>query len=287
MIRRVLVVATLLSLLLSGQELSAQTTDGPPADRTLHILAVGINVYAGGLPNLRYAESDARSFADSLMKQAQPIFGAIRVQLILGAAATKDSLAEAFLTLAESVGENDTFVFFFAGHGALAKVGAARTFFLASPQITDLSQGNALAKKAVSAPELAIWLSRIPARGKVLLLDACSSGEIASWCAGNKEAVATYRHVLTELGGPAEAAILAATQPSDPAEESGAFRHGVFTSALLHNPRAPGERPTVMTINDLFRIARAYVREFSFAQGLRDQDLFVLATPVDFPLLVR
>lgn len=259
----------------------------PLANTTLHILTVGIETYRGDAPALTYAEDDARAFADSLSKQAQPLFSRVRVISIFNAAATKDSIAETFLELAsgtDSVGPNDTFVFFFAGHGAVANVGAAQSFFLASAGVTRLGEGKDLARNGISASDLLGWLNRISAGSKLLVLDACNSGAMIQYFNGKDGMGST---VLDALQKASQTAILAATQPSEPARASGALGHGLFTAALLQNDPEPGERRAVHKINDLVSAAREVLPILSKRYGVADQEPWMMPAARDFPLVIR
>jgi hypothetical protein len=92
----------------------------PVANTRLHILTVGIDSYGGAVSPLSYAKKDARAFADSLRRQAQPLFASVTVDSLYDAAATPRSIKSKFLDLRARVDSNDTFVFFYAGHGAVA-----------------------------------------------------------------------------------------------------------------------------------------------------------------------
>jgi hypothetical protein len=258
----------------------------PLATATLHILTIGIDTYTGEVPALSFARNDARAFADSLRRQAAPLFAAVRVDSLYNRAATKAAIQQKFLELVENVGENDTFVLFFAGHGALAKPGqnGRETFFLASSEVTDLHEWKTLASRGIRASELLDWLGDIRSASKLLVLDACNSGSMGSFLVG-KEAVG--RGLLTNLSNSAEAGILAATQPSGSAKEPALLGRGLFTAALLHNDPEPGDRPSVRKIDDLASAARRVLPVLSKQYGVVDQEPWMRTPPQDFPLIVR
>jgi hypothetical protein len=213
------------------------------AGATLHILAIGINSYAPPL-RLSYAVNDARVFADSLERLARPLFGS-RVRVIHDTVATRRSIERHFLRLADAVGKQDTFVFFFAGHGTIVNVGRDSVFFLAGVDATSLTDKDHLATTGVSDDDLAIWLSRIDTRRKLLVLDACKSGEIVRSLAG-KDPIG---YDVIDRGLGRVAGILAAAGPAGQARASGALGHGLYTAALLQNNRGATQRPEVININ--------------------------------------
>ncbi|MEO7646620.1 MAG: caspase family protein [Gemmatimonadaceae bacterium] len=258
----------------------------PLATTTLHILTIGIDTYREDAPALSFARNDARAFADSLRKQAAPLFARVRVDSLFDAAATKDAIESRFLQLADSVGENDTFVFFYAGHGALARRGQSQneSFFLTSVDVTDLRDWKMLASEGIHAGELLIWLSGIASSSKLLVFDACNSGSMGTFLVG-KEPIG--RGLLGTLGTNAEAGILAATQPSGAANEPALLGRGLFTAALLQHQREPGNRPEVRKIDYLASAARGALRPLSKQYGVVEQEPWMRPPPQDFPLIVR
>ena len=273
----------------ASSEPARETVQGtsPIATTTLHILTIGIDTYSGGeAPRLNFARNDARAFADSLRKQAAPLFAAVRVDSLYDRAATKDAIQQKFLELVGNVGEDDTFVFFFAGHGALAKPGESgrETFFLASSEVTRLREWKDLAVNGIRASELLDWLGDISASSKLLVLDACNSGSMGTFLVG-KQAVG--RELLSALGRTAEAGILAATQPSGSANEPSLLGRGLFTAALLQHDPKPGERRSVRKIDDLASAAREVLPILSKQYGVVDQEPWMRTPPQDFPLIVR
>lgn len=272
----------------SASEPARETVRGtsPLGSSTLHILTIGIDTYRDDAPALSFARNDARAFADSLRRQASPLFARVRVDSLYDGAATKDAIEAKFLMLADSVGENDTFVFFYAGHGALAKRGQSQTesFFLTSVDVTDLRDWKLLASRGIHAGELMIWLSGIASSSKLLVFDACNSGSMGNFLVG-KEAIG--QSLFRTLSMEAEAGILAATQPSGAAKEPALLGRGLFTAALLQHEPEPGERPSVRKIDDLASAARRVLPVLSKRYGVVDQEPWMRIPPQDFPLIVR
>lgn len=272
----------------AASEPARETVQGtsPLAGTTLHILTIGINTYRNDAPALTFARNDARAFADSLRRQASPLFARVRVDSLYDAAATKDAIEAKFLMLADSVDENDTFVFFYAGHGALAKRGRSQddNFFLTSVDVTDLRDWKLLAREGIHAGELLIWLSGIASSSKLLVLDACNSGSMGTFLAG-KDPIGEM--LLETFGQRASAGILAATQPSGAASEPALLGRGLFTAALLQHEANPGDRPAVKKIHDLANAARGALQALSKQYGVVEQEPWMRTPARDFPLIVR
>lgn len=84
----------------------------------LFALVIGINAYPRStLTSLIGAEADAREWRDFLLELGDNSQN--RVVLLLGAAATRNSIVQAFKDLAKSnfLQEGDPIVIFYAGHG--------------------------------------------------------------------------------------------------------------------------------------------------------------------------
>lgn len=198
---------------------------------TLHILAVGINRYPAGVDSLSYARTDARAFADSLERQAAPLFGAVRIKTLYDGAATKDSIILALMAIDSLVKPNDTFVFFFAGHGAMQD----GHMFLAAAEVNSLTDKRKLTLKGIRDDELLNYMADIDGN-TLMVLDACHSGQMIT-AFRNKETRARAELIM-ELGQRPNMAILAATDSSGLAEENGRLGHGLFTAALLRGRKA-------------------------------------------------
>jgi len=264
---------------------SAQGTS-PAAGTTLHILTVGIDAYPVATMRLSYASRDARAFADSLSKQSRALFQNIIIDSLYNEAVTKSAVEMKFAEIAERVGENDTFVFFYAGHGAVGSFGGTEgVFYLVPANVSDLANGKMLALTAISAATLQQYLSWIPARNKLMVLDACNSGAVVNFFAG-KDALGP--EVLGLVGSRSSTGILAATQPSQPARESSVMGHGLFTAALLQNDPRPGDRAEMLDIGEIVQLTkRAFMVLVKEYAGNIDQEPKLMAPVADFPLVVR
>lgn len=255
------------------------------ANSTLHVLAIGIDAYASETMRLSYARNDARAFADSLARQSRALYRNVIVDTLFDAAATDGAIKAKFLEMAERMEENDTFVFFYAGHGSVASfAGSENVFYLVPVNVRDHTDGKALAMTGLSAATLQQYLAWIPARSKLLVLDACNSGAMVEFFNG-KDAMGST--VLGTIRSQSQVGILAATQPSQPARESGVSGHGLFTSALLYNDAQPGSRVAVQRIREIaYRAGRALpllIKQY----GALDQEPWMMPPPRDFALIVR
>ena len=101
-------------------------------------LLIGINDYQYASP-LAHARSDAEGIRNALVNTFH--FGEENIQLLLDENATRTSIMENYLALANRVEPNDRVVIFFAGHGHTLKNRRGETGFLlpADGTLDDLS----------------------------------------------------------------------------------------------------------------------------------------------------
>lgn len=221
----------------------------PPAE--LVAVSVGIDDYSGhrkavggarGFGDLSFAKKDAGGIARAFesFKGAGGCFAAARIDLRLDADATRAKLLAAIDDAAAKARPDDLMVVFFAGHGDLVGgpdprqvaagrargvLGGAGRFVLCGP---DYARGTA-AQTGLSAEELFEALAKVNCR-KVVLLDACHSGEAA--------AANLVRRFVPDGHGPF---VVASCDQGQVSFEDARAGHGVFTAAVL-DALGPGYR---------------------------------------------
>ena len=204
----------------------------PGAD--LYLVAVGLNEYKNPKYNLNFGRADATALADEIERRAKGIFRRIDKQIIVDAAATRQSIEAAFARVAAAAQPGDAFVFYYAGHGVMSEglEGAPSEFHLAPHDVTQMFGNDAmLAERGVSARLLREWCRKIAAQKQLIVLDACQAG-------GAVETFAALRGVpeekaILQLARSVGIIILAATGTEQVAAEFTKLGHGAFTYALL------------------------------------------------------
>ena len=126
--------------------------DGPQR----HAVVIGINDYADkAIPDLKYAEADARAVHGTLIDPAVGRFPKENVRLILGPQASNDNIKAALYAL-RRVGKDDLVVIYFSGHGA--KEGE-QAFW-----VTQAAQRRALPVTSLRNKEIRELLAKIPSQ---------------------------------------------------------------------------------------------------------------------------
>lgn len=216
------------------------------ARRRLYVISIGVSSFKDGRFNLRYAAKDASDVAQHF-RDAKG-FVEKQIHLLTDAKVTADQLAQVHSLLMRSA-PDDLAVVFLAGHGLLD---AGQDFHFATYD-TDFAHPEAagLPFGAIEA-----MLDGIPARSKLLLVDACFSGEaddeapppatglpagtvrsavpIAPRLSPQRAPVrALSSELFADLRRGSGAVVIAAASSAQYALESATWNNGVFTSAVL------------------------------------------------------
>jgi hypothetical protein len=140
-----------------------------------HALLIGVGTYANISGwNVPKTATDAQALAEVLKNPTFCGYPESQVTLLTDAQATRQGLLDALEQLATSVGERDTFLFFFSGHG---DHDAQRRYYLTTHD-TRLEQGRIVPGSALSQGELLPRLRAIKAKRVLLVLNACFSGDL-------------------------------------------------------------------------------------------------------------
>ncbi|MCK5137536.1 MAG: caspase family protein [Bacteroidales bacterium] len=135
----------------------------------LYVVSVGVSEYAESEYNLRYAAKDANDIAD-LFETRKEQYGNIFIERLTNQNATKENILKVKERLMQSK-VDDEIIIFLAGHGLLDQ---NLDYYLAT---WDVNFRNP-AENGLAYSDLEGLLNGIPARKKILIIDACHSGEI-------------------------------------------------------------------------------------------------------------
>jgi uncharacterized caspase-like protein len=153
-----------------------------PAEKPdLYLFAIGVSEYQQSEYNLRYAAKDANDLA-TLLESKKENYKQIIIKKLLDKDATKANILSAGKFLNESK-VDDEVILFVAGHGLLDE---KLDYYLATTDVVFSHPQT----KGLLYEELEGLLDGIASRKKLLLIDACNSGEV------DKE-----ENVLTDVSG--------------------------------------------------------------------------------------
>lgn len=214
-------------------------------DRTLYVLAVGINTFSGFGNNLRFAAKDASDLVAELTKQAGGYYR--NVEVYKGGALTEENATASEVKrgldwIAGHSGPNDTSFVYFATHGvSLAKDGQ---FSEDKPHgLFHIVTHDTILKDSISNSVSSLELSESVAKTlgrKFLFLDTCHSGAV--------DITAAFSQVDTHAEG---GKIYAAANRFQKAVERPELRNGVFTEFVLRALRGEGQISHDQRLDDI------------------------------------
>lgn len=173
------------------------------------------------------------------------------VSILVDAAASAASLREALRRAALEVKSEETFLFFFSGHGAVLSIeGSDQTCLM--PQ--DANPAD-LASTTISAEELFTLLADIKCERQVIILDACHSGGVGALKSMQPPVSAALPELdFNKLGQGRGRVLLCSSRSDEVSLAPRGMANSVFTSVLLDGLRggAPDRGDGVIGVFDLF-----------------------------------
>lgn len=160
------------------------TCTAPTRKPDLYLLGIGVGKFANNTMNLNYPAKDVVDWV-SLFPKNNAIYGQIFIDTILDGALSRKRLHAMKQKLLNSQ-PDDRVILFVAGHGILD----ANLDYYFATYGTDFTHPQS---RAIPYEALENLLDSIPARQKLLLMDACHAGEI------DKENVAATRERHTDF----------------------------------------------------------------------------------------
>lgn len=261
-------------------ELGAQVQ---PLQGQIYAVVAGVSRYANapeGIPNLRYADSDATAMRDFLQS---PLGGSVRPQnmvFMTNEQATSQALRSALFTFLTRPEPEDLVVIYFAGHGA-PDPNDPRNLYLLTHDTRIADFGGT----AFPMWQLQDVLGRvIRAKRVVVLTDACHSEGIGGAQYGSTT-INLVNQYLARYAQDAQHAVMTASDISESSLEDARWGggHGVFTSFLLEGLRgaADANRDGVVTAGELFPYVRQSVQQATDgAQNPQSLPGFALGLPL-------
>jgi hypothetical protein len=183
----------------------------------LHVLAASITDYQDNpdYDDLSYPDRDARAIAELFTGQKTgSLYADVKVKSISGKEVTRQGLRKTFNDLKKQISPEDTFVFFYAGHG---DVDGRKDFFLVP--------WDAAAGELIEKADIVDGIAKIRAKNTLVLLDTCRSGALV-------DMQTAFGRLWEKME---QKAILVAASGEQSAVEAGTgdTGHGVFTKTLL------------------------------------------------------
>lgn len=261
----------------------------------LYVTAIGVNRYAEGTMNLKFAAADARAIAEVFRQRAPKLYGADRTHVVevLDQQATKARILDALKSLADRVKAQDTVVVFLAGHGTMA---GQRYYFIPHEfRGTSDKLEEDVRRQGLAGDEIDDAVSRLAAVKRVVIYDTCHSGGAVGLSRTARNPFA-FRKALEQMGRAQGSFIIAATAATADAQEVPDLGHGVLSYALLAGLGGVGAGPLrqqtarpsdgqVITVRDWFVFAQDKVPTLTRLYFNDEQFVKYVGAGSDFPLL--
>jgi hypothetical protein len=237
-----------------------------------YALVIGISRYKNnlrGIPNLEYADVDARSMYAFLQQPAAGGFAREDMLFLANEEATIANIRHALTSFIARAAEDDLLLIFFAGHGGPDPSAPQNLYVIAYD--TNVAE---MPETALAMSDLRKYIERnLRSQRVVLLLDTCHSAGLSDGTRGlgNNLANLYLEKLLYQEKGRA---IITSSDVNEPSHESERWGkgHGVFTYYLLQGLKGSADtnQDRLVTVGELFRYVRQKVRlDTQFLQNPR------------------
>ena len=246
-------------------------------------LAIGVSRYDGTTVDLKYADDDAKSLAESLKKQEGRMFSEVNFETLVNEDVTRDSIIQSISRHLGKAAPDDVVFIFIAGHGMKHRQSGSYYFV---PYDADF---NSILSKGLrmSDFEEAINILSRNVNKVIIAMDTCHSGamRLGARAQGSGEDLA---EVLREASG---LFVLAASKGGEESLENEKFKlekedagHGAFTYALLEgmSGKANYDGDDYISLNELFQYVAKQVPRLTDGR----QHPYFRSEGTDMPLIV-
>lgn len=244
---------------------------------TLYALVVGTSDYKGTQLDLKFPDLDAAAYKDMLQISAAGLFGN-RMQIKLLSTAkgntrpSKTAIRAALMEFAAKAEPKDVLIVYFSGHGATwPENDPSSQFYFLSIDNENFDLANPVNRQlALAQDSLQAWIRSVKARKRILILDACNSGEVVKQLdlgAKGSTLNTDQRRALERMKDRGGFFVLAGSAADMKSYEDPRFGHGLLTYSLLNNmPKvAAGDKNNYIDVGKLFQEVRDDVPKLAAA----------------------
>lgn len=238
----------------------------------LHIIALGVKKYKDSSMNLTYSDKDAIDFANLFDKNSNELFSSINTTVLTNEQVTKENVIKLREDLLKT-NVDDQVILYYSGHGLLNE---DFDYFLSTYDVNFVNPDE----KGLPFDNFKGLIDAIPARNRLILMDACHSGEIdkdeiafvpseevedkklvtKSFNAkgfktiGLENSFELMKELFVELRKESGSTIIASSAGKEYSLESNEWKNGVFTFALkegLLNHKADKNKDNLISVTEL------------------------------------
>lgn len=234
----------------------------------LYAVMIGVSDYKDDELNLKYAADDAISISSAVSNASKKMLNTDTSEHVFMYNLTttkerylfpeKKSIKKVLEMIGAKARANDILLIFFAGHGMMD--GIKKQFYFLTADASRSSATGALKDVGISTSELISWITpdKIKAQKRVLIFDACNSGQAINDIAGATLAVRNDDNsqqikAIDQLNEKSGLFILSASETNQHAYEMGMYSHGLLTYGLL---KAIKQEPDILEEGKYLDISR-------------------------------
>jgi WD40 repeat protein len=260
-------------------------TGGSAVKPNLWLLVIGINTYKNPRYNLNFAVADARGFREQVEPGGKGIFNTINTVMLTDAEATKPRILQEMNTIIAAAGQDDVFVFYYAGHGVMSEESVPQFYIIPHDVVKLYGNDQGLQKDGISANELKVLSSKIKSQKQLFILDACQSGGMTGMLAARG---AAEEKAVNQLARSTGTYWIAASGTEQFAGEFAQLGHGIFTYCLLEglSGKADGQFDKKVTVQELSSFVNDQVPLVSKQYKGSEQYPNTYGYGQDFPIII-
>ncbi len=228
-------------------------------------------VFKGDDINLNYPAIDARAISQAVETAAKKMLGNDHVLMFNITTDSGDLLKpnkQNIKKVLDSIGKkataNDILLIFLSGHGVMHDDDKRKQFYYMTADAANLKDAKSFPAVGISTAELTDWISpkNIRAQKRILIFDACNSGQAINDLLGNTQPVQSVTgsddrsQMIKEIDKLNERSglfILSASASTKLAFESDKYSHGYLTYSLL---KAIKQQPDILEDGKYLNISR-------------------------------
>lgn len=229
-------------------------------------LVIGLSKYKDSrIPNLRYADKDAKLFHDWLVSPDGGGYSPLNVKLLLNETATLQNMREALYVWLKKPIEEDEIVIYFSGHGSPESIDVPDNLFLL---LYDTNFDK------ISSTGFPMWdvktaIQRfIKAKKLIIIADACHAGGVGSGFMEGRRALQqkpAFGNAFQDIANIGHGiAVLTASDNRQLSQEGKKWGggHGVFTWFLLKGLKGEADysQNGIVTLGELIPFVSEHVR---------------------------
>lgn len=256
----------------------------------LYAVIVGTSDYSGDALDLQFADKDSKDMAYAIEQSGGMLFGKENVHLSWftstgmeeSSIGSKKNIKKAFDSIAVHANPEDIMLVYFSGHGVNYGSPGDEQFYYLTKDISSgiMTDPEIRSNYTISTDEMTQWITSNAAQKQVMILDACSSGQVVENLLAVRNVPSSQIRALDRMKDRTGMFVLAGSAADKVSYEASQFGQGLLTySLLLGMDGAALKDGQSVDVMNLFQYSRDQVPKF--ANDIGGVQTPTLAVPTD------